>query len=92
MFAAYLKNLGTADEVYNNSGAALTAGLLPNIQEAARGSVHLAYNISKLRFVAECEVTSANYGIGGFDFSDGAYVDTHWTTNKRVSLSMVYAF
>ena len=92
MFAAYLKNLGTTDEVYNNSGAALTAGLLPNIQEAARGSVHLAYNISKLRFVAECEVTKANYGIGGLDFSDGTYSETHWATNKRVSLSMVYAF
>ncbi|WP_163708293.1 hypothetical protein [Mangrovibacterium lignilyticum] len=91
-FAGYGKNLGTTDAVYNNGGSALVAGLLPNIQDVARGSVHLAYNILKLRFVAECEVTSANYGTEGFDFSDGTYATTHRATNKRVSLSMVYAF
>lgn len=92
MFAAYLKNLGTTDAVYNNGGAAITAGLLPAIQEAARGSVHVALNVNKLRFVAECEVTTADYGVGGLDFADGTYSDTHRATNKRMSLSMVYAF
>ncbi|PTN10155.1 hypothetical protein [Mangrovibacterium marinum] len=92
MFAAYLKNLGTSDAVYDNNGAAITAGLLPAIQEAARASVHVALNVDKLRFVAECEITTADYGVDGLDFADGTYSDTHRATNQRVSLSMVYAF
>lgn len=92
LFAGYLKNLGTSDAVYNNGGAAITAGLLPTIQDAVRGAAHVALNVSKLRFVAEYERTSADYGIGGFDFADGTYGDTHCATNNRMSLSMVYAF
>ncbi|WP_372775276.1 hypothetical protein [Mangrovibacterium sp.] len=92
LFAGYGKNLGTADEVYNSNGSALVAGLLPGIQNLGRVAPHIAYNIAKLRFVAECEITSASYGTSGFDFSDGTYADTHRATNKRVSLSMVYAF
>jgi len=91
-FAGYGKNLGTTDAVFNSNGLPLVAGLLPNIQDVTRVSPHVAYNISNLRFVAECEITSANYGTDGFDFTDGTYADTHRATNKRVSLSMVYAF
>lgn len=92
IFAGYAKNLGTSDAVFNNSGAVLVAGLLPNIQNVARVSPHLAYNISNLRFVGECEITSASYGTDTIDFNDGTYADTHRATNKRVSLSMVYSF
>jgi hypothetical protein len=92
MFAGYLKNLGTTAEIYNDGGSAITAGLLPAVQEAARGAVHAALNIQKLRFVAEYEITTADYGTGGLDFADGTYSETHRATNNRLSLSMVYAF
>lgn len=92
VFAGYGKNLGTSDAVYNNNGAAITAGLLPNVQDYARVAPHVAFNVMKLRLVAEYEMTTANYGIGNFDFNDGTYGDTHRTTNNRMSLSMVYAF
>jgi hypothetical protein len=49
-------------------------------------------NIQKLRFVAEYEITTADYGTGGLDFADGTYSETHRATNNRLSLSMVYAF
>lgn len=92
LFAGYGKNLGTSDAVYNNNGSALTAGLLPNVQDYARVAPHVAFNVMKLRLVAEYEMTTANYGTGSFDFNDGTYGDTHRATNNRMSLSMVYAF
>ncbi len=91
-FGGYGKNLGTSDAVYNNGGAMITAGLLPNVMSHWRSSAHVAYNISNMRFVLEYELTEADYGVSGIDFSTGLYSDTHSTLNNRVVLSMVYTF
>ena len=94
LLLAYGANLGTSDALYksNATGKAITAGLLPNVMNHARVSPHLALNVSKIRLVAEYEMTSANYGIGEMDFSDGLYDETHLTTNHRLSLMMMYFF
>lgn len=92
MFAGYGKNLGTADAVYSNNGAPIVAGLYTSVMEMARGSVHGALNLGNVRFTAEVEVSSANYGVGDFDFSDGTYGDKHWATNTHCAVSMTYSF
>ncbi|MFV0289711.1 MAG: hypothetical protein ACK5IJ_02270, partial [Mangrovibacterium sp.] len=91
-FAGYGKNLGTSHEVYNNSGNIITAGLLPNVMNHWRTSAHLAHNIGNMRFVVEYELTTANYGVGNIDFSNGKYKQTHEASNHRATLSMVYNF
>ncbi|MGD9928499.1 MAG: hypothetical protein AB7U05_00655 [Mangrovibacterium sp.] len=94
MMLGYGANLGTSDPLYENTttGKAITAGLLPNVMDHARVSPHLALNVSKIRLVAEYEMTTANYGVGDFDFSDGLYGDKHLTTNHRFILMMMYHF
>ena len=98
LLLAYGANLGTSKTLYetkeNNipTGKAITTGLLPNVMNHARVSPHLALNVSKIRLVAEYEMTTANYGIGEMDFSDGLYDETHLTTNHRLSLMMMYFF
>ncbi|WP_423128831.1 hypothetical protein [Gaoshiqia sp. Z1-71] len=94
LMLGYGGNLGTADPLYRDeaTGKAITAGLLPNVMDMARVAPNLALNISKLRFVAEYEMTTANYGAGSFDFSDGLYSEKHRTTNHRAILMMMYMF
>ncbi len=93
LMVGYGDNRGTSDALYNDgSGKAITTGLLPNVKEIARVAPHLSLNVSKLRLVAEYEMTSANYGIGSFDFSNGLYDDSHNATNHRFELMMMYFF
>lgn len=91
-FGGYGKNLGTSDAIYNDAGNMLTAGLLPNVMNNWRSSVHVAYNVKNIRLMLEYELTEASYGIGEIDFSNGLYRDTHNTLNNRVLLSMIYSF
>ncbi|MFV0553309.1 MAG: hypothetical protein ACK5LR_01265 [Mangrovibacterium sp.] len=91
-FGGYGKNLGTSDAVYNHEDGMITAGLLPNVMNHWRGSVHAAHNVQNMRFALEYEITTANYGSGAIDFSNGLYADTHGATNNRLVLSMVYTF
>ncbi|MGQ8336697.1 hypothetical protein ACUNWD_09115 [Sunxiuqinia sp. A32] len=93
LFLGYGDNLGTSDPLHDNgSGKAITAGLFPNIQDFYRISPHIALNVSKLRLVAEYEMTTANYGVGGFNFNDGLFAGTHQATNNRIILMMTYLF
>ncbi|MCK3684106.1 hypothetical protein [Maribellus sp. YY47] len=85
-------NLGTAEELYNFDGAAKTLGLMPNIKQACRVAPYFAYNYKNLRFVAEYELDSADYGTGNFDFKDGLYEDTTNATNHRILLMLMYNF
>ena len=86
-------NLGTTKALYNDgSNKAKTCGLLPNIKGIFRVSPSLSLNVSKIRLVAEYELTTADYGIGSINFSNGLYADTHKTVNNRVNLMMMYFF
>lgn len=86
-------NLGTGKALYDDgSNKAKTYGLLPNIQGLFRVSPSISLNVSKLKLIAEYELTTANYGIGTINFSDGLYADTHLTKNNRLNLMMMYYF
>lgn len=92
LFAGLSKNLGTSDELYNNNGSAITKGLMPTMDQTYRIAPYFAYNYKSLRFVAEYELDSADYGAGTFDFSDGLYADTVNATNHRILLMLTYNF
>lgn len=95
-FGGIMKNQGTVDALYNfGTGAlpsAITPGLLPNIASMYRIAPHFAFNMSKLRFVFEYELTNAKYGTGNIDLSDGLYNSHVNATNKRALLVMMYSF
>jgi hypothetical protein len=91
-FAGVSSNLGTSDELYNNNGEAITKGLMPTMDHIYRVAPYFAYNYKNLRFVAEYELDSADYGTGNFDFADGLYDDTVNATNHRILLMLTYNF
>ncbi|MDA3930239.1 MAG: hypothetical protein PF541_14915 [Prolixibacteraceae bacterium] len=93
LLAGYGLNMGTQEALADmGGGAAKTTGLFTNAQNFYRIAPHVALNVSKLRMVLEYERTSANYGVGGFNLSDGLYSETHTATNNRVVFMMMYFF
>jgi hypothetical protein len=95
-FGGYMKNLGTVDALYNfgtsSTPSVVTPGLLPNVASMYRVAPHFAANISKLRFIFEYEITTAKYGTGNIDISDGLYASHINATNKRALLVLMYSF
>ena len=95
-FAGYLKNLGTVDALYNFGTDAVpsvvTPGLVPNVASIYRLAPHFAINVSKVRLVFEYELTSAKYGTGKIDPTDGLYNGSVDVTNHRGQLMLMYSF
>ena len=91
-----MKNLGTSDALYNfgtvAAPATVTPGLMPQIASIYRIAPALAVNISKVRLVAEYEITSARYGLGTISTGDGLYKSSVDATNQRIQLMLVYLF
>jgi hypothetical protein len=92
LFAGISNNYGTTDALCEVNGAAKTAGLMPAMKQVYRVAPYFAYNYKNLRFVAEYEMDSADYGTGNFNFSDGLYDDTVNATNHRILLMLTYNF
>jgi hypothetical protein len=96
IFAGYMKNMGTKDALYNfgteASPSTVTPGLLPNIASVYRVAPSFALNVSKLRFMLEYELTSAKYGTGSIDVTDGLFNQSVEATNNRVQLMLMYSF
>jgi hypothetical protein len=85
-------NMGTSDALYKFEAGSQIAGILTNIQNLYRVAPHISYNIKNLNFVAEYEMTSADYGAGTFSFDDGLYSDKVNATNNRILLMVMYHF
>jgi hypothetical protein len=86
-------NLGTDKTLYNDgSNKAKTYGLLQNVKGISRVSPSISLNVSKVRLVAEYELTTADYGTGAINFQNGLYADTYRTVNNRLNLMMMYLF
>ena len=91
-----MQNLGTVDALYNfgtqAAPVAVTPGLVPQVASIYRFAPSFAINISKLRLVFEYELTSAAFGKGNINISDGLYGSTVDVTNHRGQLMMMYSF
>ncbi|MDR1860355.1 MAG: hypothetical protein LBR06_05490 [Bacteroidales bacterium] len=92
LLAGYSGNLGTKDALYDSGAGPVTAGLTPNVNNVSRISGYLIYNFSKIKFIGGYELTSANYGVGTFDWNDGLYADSHAAVNHRLIFTMMYSF
>jgi len=84
LFAGYSKNLGSPHEI---TGANYTRGF--NIDELYRLSPRLVYNVGKMRFAGEVELTAASYGTPDLF---GKVADARFVRNLRLLLAAYYFF
>ena len=101
LFAGVSGNMGTGDALYNFENTtttlpvtdnACTLGLMPSMKNVYRIAPHVTYKNKNLNFIAEYEMTAANYGIGNFDFEDGLYDSTVKAINHRLMLTVMFLF
>jgi hypothetical protein len=93
LFTGISGNMGTSDPLYRfDDGKPKIAGMLTSIKNTYRVSPHLTYNIKNMSFIAEYEMTTAEYGSGTFNYNDGLYSDKVSVTNNRILLVLMYNF
>lgn len=93
LFAGYGLNLGTNSALFNaGGGTAKTYGSFLNMQTMYRAAPHISLNLAKFRLIAEYEMTSANYGTGSINLTNGLYASSHAATNNRVIIVMTHYF
>jgi hypothetical protein len=84
LFVGYSKNLGSSHTI---SGANYVRGF--NIDELYRLSPRLVYNIGKMRFAGEAELTAASYGTPDVF---GKVRDARFVRNLRLLFAAYYFF
>jgi hypothetical protein len=84
LFAGYSKNLGSSHEI---TGATYGRGV--DIDELYRLSPRLVYNVGKMRFAGEVELTAASYGTPD---AFGKVRDAGYVRNLRLLLAAYYFF
>ena len=84
LFAGYSRNLGSPHEI---AGANYARGF--NIDELYRLSPRLVYNVGKMRFAGEAELTAASYGTPDLF---GKVRDARFVRTIRVLLAAYYFF
>ncbi len=96
IFVGYLKNLGTCSPLYKfvsgGKESATTYGLATNIQDMFRVSPSITYAVPKFSLALEYELTSATFGSGQFDYTDGLYSDAQRAINNGLRMVMTYNF
>ena len=84
IFAGYSKNLGSPHEI---TGASFSRGF--NIDELYRLSPRLVYNVGRMRFAGEVELTAASYGSPDLF---GKVLDARFVRNVRLLFAAYYFF
>jgi hypothetical protein len=84
LFAGYSKNLGSPHEIL---GASYSRGFA--IDELYRLSPRLLYNVGRMRFAGEVELTAASYGTPDLF---GKVRDARFFRNVRLLLAAYYFF
>jgi hypothetical protein len=92
LFIGYSENLGTDDPLVDTGAGATTYGFFTQIQSMYRISPSISYSIPRFLLTAEYEITSADYGIDGFNMNDGLYSSKHTVENRGLRLVMTYSF
>ena len=100
LFAGYVKNFGTRealadDGTGNPVGFWFSGNSLQNFNQMYRLTPTVIYNLGKVAFGLEYELTSVQYGDKslGINLNSGLYEDgLHWITNHRVQGLLKYTF
>jgi hypothetical protein len=89
LFAGYVKNNGSNDEVSQVGGKHVTYGFGTNIDNMVSISPRISYAVKRLKFAVEVNNLTAAYGTIQSDLS---VANTHKVTNNRFLLSSTYSF
>lgn len=94
MFLGYVKNLGTSDKLIDNAEHFwFSKNSFKNLNSLLRVSPSILYNMGKLGFGLEYEITSARYGSFGADDHKGlAKQGVHPVTNHRLQAMVKFTF
>lgn len=92
-FAGYVKNFGTAEELADASMLYFSKNSFSNLNSLWRLTPTVVYNLGKIQFGLEYEITSARYGkFGASDLKALATQDLHSVTNHRLQAMVKYSF
>lgn len=92
LFAGYVKNFGTKDELVDPSTLYyFSKNSFSNMTQMYRVTPTIAYNIGKFTLALEYELTSIQYG-SDLDNHGLATKNLHWITNNRVQMMTKFAF
>ena len=96
LFAGYVHNFGTKDELATKQDGSLVGFYFPrasNMNRMYRLSPTILYTIGKFQLGCEYEITSVQYGkAGDLNLHGLAKDNLHWVTNHRVQLMTKYNF
>ena len=91
LFGGYVRNFGTKDAVVGD--LYFSKNSFFNMNQMYRISPELIYNLGKVAFGLEYEMTSVQYGSFGLaDIYGLATENLHWVTNHRLQLMVKYTF
>ena len=93
LFAGYVKNFGTAEDILSHDMIYFSKNSYKNMNQMWRLTPAVIYNLGKVTFALEYELTSVEYGkFGANDKRALATEDLHWVSNNRLQLMAKYAF
>jgi hypothetical protein len=99
LFAGYVKNFGTKEALDGASGTPVgfwfSGNSFDNMNQMARVTPTVIYNLGKVAFGLEYEMTTVQYGdkTQGMNLAIGLYDQgLHWVTNHRVQGLVKYTF
>lgn len=91
LFGGYVRNFGTKETLVGD--LYFFKNSYSNLNRLYRIEPELLYNLGKVTFGLQYELTSAQYGSFGADDRFGlATQDLHWVTNHRILLMAKYTF
>lgn len=96
LFAGYVENLGTKDELATKADGSLVGFYYPrvkNMNRMYRITPTLLYTVGKFQVGIEYDITSVHYGDGKINPENGLSQNgLHWVTNHRVQVMTKYNF
>ena len=95
LFGGYVRNFGTKEALVGAAKDYLffSKNSFSNMNRLYRICPELVYNLGKVAFGLQYEMTSIQYGSWGKDDNFGlATQDLHWVTNHRILLMAKYTF
>ncbi len=93
LFAGYVQNFGTSKAIVDRSMLYFSKNSFSNLNSLWRLTPTLIYNLGKLQFAIEYELTGAQYGnFGANDDKALATRNLHTVTNHRIQGMVKYSF
>ena len=95
LFAGYVENLGTKDELAVDASGKLLGYYYPrvkNMNRMWRVTPTLLYTVGKFQVGLEYDITSVHYSDGKLDKHGLSQNGLHWVTNHRLQLMTKYNF